>query len=320
MATRVLLGVAVIAIVIIVVAPSFGSTTRLPDDSRAALSVVDQPTKPDSTSSSRRPAATVSSDSQTIAPIEDFRIRIAAAGDVGTGDEEAYATAAAVDDVDEREDYAALLLLGDNVYDDGDPAELDRTIFEPFGPILDGQTQLLAVLGNHDVRDGHGPAHAEAIGMPNAWYSTRIGDVLVVSLDSNRPHDTSQLAFLEATLSESDATWVIATMHHPPFSAGFHGPDDEVRKAFTPAFEQHGVDLVLSGHEHDYQRFEPLGGVTYIISGAGAKLRNTDVNDRTAAATSTRHFLDLVVERDSLTVRAVDQSGVVFDTVVLEPR
>lgn len=77
------------------------------------------------------------------------------------------------------------------MYPNGDPAELQN---EFFGPVLDNGTQLLPVLGNHDVRDDHGDAQAAAIGMPHRWYVTRISDALILSLDSTRPDDPDQLA------------------------------------------------------------------------------------------------------------------------------
>lgn len=122
------------------------------------------------------------------------------------------------------------------------------------------------VLGNHDVSDGNGDAHAAAIGMPNRWYATEIGDLLVVSLDSAQPDDPDQLAWLESTLRGTDAAWIIATMHHPPYSGGYHGSSIDVRNAFSPLFERFGVQLVLAGHDHDYQRSKPLDGVTYAVT------------------------------------------------------
>ena len=246
-------------------------------------------------------------------------VRIAVAGDVGTGGDAEYRTAGAIDELETGSEYEALVLLGDNVYPNGDPGELRRTVFDPFADVLDGGTRLLAVLGNHDVKDGNGDAHAAAIGMPNRWYATAIDDVLVVSLDSTRPDDPEQLAWLEATLDANDATWIIATMHHPPYSAGYHGSSVEVREAFCPLFERYGVQLVLAGHDHDYQRSQPIGGVTYVVSGAAAKLRPTDRADFTEVAWSTHHFVDLLIWPDRMEVRAVNQSGKLFDSVSLQP-
>ena len=244
-------------------------------------------------------------------------VRLAAAGDVGTGGDEEWTTAESMDLVEDDLEFDALLLLGDNVYEDGDPAELQRTVFDPFAGVLDGGTQLLAVLGNHDTRKGHRDAHATAIGMPAHWYATTIDDVLVISLDSNRPNEPDQLAWLERTLNSSDASWTIATMHHPPYSGGHHGSDIAVRQAFTPLFEQFGVQLVLAGHDHDYQRSEAIEGVTYVVSGAAAKLRATGRADFTAVAWSTYHFLEIAVWEDRIDVRAIDQAGDVFDEFTL---
>ena len=63
--------------------------------------------------------------------------------------------------------------------------------------------------------------------------------------------------------------WTIVVLHHPPYSAGYQGSND--RRRATPSrrsFERYGVQLVLSGHDHDYQRSTPINGVTYVVSGA----------------------------------------------------
>jgi 3',5'-cyclic AMP phosphodiesterase CpdA len=246
-------------------------------------------------------------------------VRLAVAGDVGTGGDEERRTADAMDALEDERRYEALLLLGDNVYPDGDPDQLDRAVFEPFAGVLDDDTQLLAVLGNHDVEDGRGDAHAAAIGMPARWYATEIGDVLVIALDSTRPDDPDQLTWLEQTLAASNATWTIATMHHPPYSGGYHGSSVGVRDAFAPLFETYGVQLVLAGHDHDYQRSQPIDGVTYVVSGGAAKTRPTSRAGFTETAWSTFHFVDLAVWSDRLELRAVDQQGQVFDSASLTP-
>ncbi len=245
------------------------------------------------------------------------RLRIAVAGDVGTGGVEEVATADAMDRLEGTDEYAALLMLGDNVYEDGDPSRLGPAVFEPFAGVLDGKTRLLAVLGNHDVDSGFGDAQAAGLGMPAAWYATRFADALVIALDSNRPNDPNQLDFLERSLAASTETWKIVIFHHPPYSGGAHGSDMAVRDAFVPLFEQYGVQLVLTGHDHDYQRSEQINGVTYVVSGAAAKLRDTQLADFSVVAQSTFHFVDLEVSADRLVVRAIDQSGGEIDSVTL---
>jgi 3',5'-cyclic AMP phosphodiesterase CpdA len=244
------------------------------------------------------------------------RYRLAVLGDVGEAGERLDATARGVVELSRDDPYDAMLLLGDNVYPAGDPARLDEVVFEPFAPVLDQGTSLLAILGNHDVADGHGDEQMEAFGMPGRWWAETWGDdLLVIGLDSNDVDNPDQREFLERTLAASTATWKIVAVHHPPYSAGYQGSSTDVREAFSPLFERYGVQLVLSGHEHDYQRSEPIDGVVYIVSGGVARTRRTGEADFTAESFSWHHFLDLNVFDDHLLVRAVNQDQRVADEV-----
>ena len=243
-------------------------------------------------------------------------VRLAVLGDVGTGGAAEWATAGLVADIGTSDPFDGLILLGDNVYPNGDPDRLGATVFDPFEPVLSSGARLLPVLGNHDVRDGNGPGQVARLGMPGRWYAADVGGVLFVGLDSTQPEDARQLLWLEETLAASDAEWTVVAMHHPPFSAGFHGSNEDVREAFASMFERYGVDLVFAGHDHDYQRSVPIGGVTYVVTGAAAKTRPTDRASFTAASASIRHFVELGVWSDRLEVKAISQEGV-FDTVVI---
>lgn len=243
-------------------------------------------------------------------------VRIAAVGDVGEGEEEEWQTAWAIDRLSfDDAPYDALLLLGDNVYPDGDPARLEYTVFRPFTLVLDRGTRLLAIVGNHDA--GHADEQAEMLGMPGTWWTTTIGDVRIVGLDSNRVEDPEQERFLEDALSTADEPWTIVAIHEPPYSAGYQGSNMAVRERYSPLFERYGVQLVLSGHEHDYQRSDPIGGVTYVVSGAGGRTRGTGEAPFTAASWSVLHFVDVNVYADHLLVRAIDQDGRAFDEVTI---
>lgn len=161
-------------------------------------------------------------------------------------------------------------------------------------------------------------APLDALGQPGPWFARRFGPLLLrIVLDSNRPDDPEQLAWLKLTLAENDATWTVAAMHHPMRSAGYHGSDEEVRRAFAPLFKKFGVQLALAGHDHDYQRSRVIDGTTYVVSGAAAKLRPASSNGDTVVSQSVRHFLDLSVYKDRLVVQAVDQSGSLIDGVVI---
>jgi hypothetical protein len=112
-------------------------------------------------------------------------------------------------------------------------------------------------------------------------------------------------------------TWTIATMHHPAYSAGEHGSSMNVRRAWSPLFEEAGVPLVLAGHDHDYQRSTPQNGITYVISGGGSKLRETGREDFTAVSASILHYVDLLVYEDRLEGRAIDHDGELIDSFTI---
>lgn len=242
-------------------------------------------------------------------------VRLAVAGDVGTGGAAEWSTATAMDRLEQAGEFDALLLLGDNIYPDGDVALVRSAVLDPFGPVLDGCTDLLAVLGNHDVRTGDGIPQLAALGMPGRWYQVRMGPVELIMLDSTRTEDPEQLAWLERTLTapRDGVRWTVVAQHHPPLSAGHHGGHDPSQRLLVPLFERSGVDLVLAGHDHDYQRSTPQDGVVYVVSGGAATLRPTAREAFTATSASTFHFVELAVFGDRLELRAVDQQGRVFD-------
>ena len=246
---------------------------------------------------------------------------LAVAGDVGDSGGRLDTTGATMARIQDLQPYDDLLLLGDNVYWNGDPAKLPDTVFGPFSWLLDRGVGLLAVLGNHDVLEGHGDAQMAAMGMEGRYWSRAFDDLLLVGLDSNAL-DADQVAWLERTLAASDATWKVVALHHPLYSAGYQGSNIEVRRALEPIFIANHVQLVLSGHDHDYQRSTVINGVTYIVSGAGSGTRRTGRQWFTAQSFAWLHFLDIGVYPDRIVVRAVgsDRSATeVGDQVVISP-
>ena len=245
----------------------------------------------------------------SVASLPRQSARFAVLGDVGTGDANEQAIADLVAATEGADPYDALVLLGDNVYPAGDPARLDDTVFDPFSAVLDDGTVVLAVLGNHDVLGGHANGQVEALGMPGRWYSTVVGPATFIGLDSNLVQSQAQTDWLESTLADADTPWVIVAMHHPAYSVGVHGSTEEIQKRWVPLFEQYGVDLVLAGHDHDYQRTMPINGVTYVVSGGGSGARPTGDADFIALAVSVRHFVDLDIWEDRIELTAISQDG-----------
>jgi 3',5'-cyclic AMP phosphodiesterase CpdA len=248
-------------------------------------------------------------------------VHLALAGDVGgrgRGVARVRATADAIRRVDAVHPLDGLVLLGDNVYPSGNPARLDETVFGPFAAVLD-HVPLFAVLGNHDVMRGHAAAQVAALGMPGRWWSHAFGDdALLVGLDSNLVDDPTQADWLAETLAAATQPWRIVVVHHSPYSAGYQESDLAVRRAFVPLFERFGVQLVVSGHDHDYQRSTPVGGVTYLVSGGAAGTRRTGHEDFTAVSFRWHHFVELAVFPDRLVARAVNPALRVADEVVIE--
>jgi len=236
--------------------------------------------------------------------------RLALVGDVGTGDAVSRAVAEAVGGSGA---FDGLVLLGDNAYPDGDPRLLDQTVFGPYADVL-RRARLCALLGNHDVKDGNASGQVRALGMPGRWYSRTFGDLLLVCLDTNRVGSAQQRSWLESTLRGASQRWRVAALHAPAYSAGKHGSNEQVRSTWGPLFEEHGVQLVVAGHDHNYQVSRPQRGVTYLVSGGGGGgLYRARPASFTAELAVEHHFVELEAGGGGLRYAAVDRNGRRFD-------
>ena len=171
------------------------------------------------------------------------------------------------------------LMLGDNAYESGTDVEYQRAVFEMY-PTLLQQTALWPTIGNHDAPLLHDlpylkmftlPSNGEAGGLPSGterYYSFDYANIHFVCLDattsSTRPGD-AMLRWLESDLIATAQEWIIAFWHYPPYSKGSHNSDTEIeliraREDMLPVLESYGVDLVLTGHSHNYERSYLLNG------------------------------------------------------------
>jgi len=170
------------------------------------------------------------------------------------------------------------LMLGDNAYDNGTEAEYQAAVFNMYPDTL--RTAVLwPTLGNHDTASSHPntqtgpyfdaftlPKNAEAGGLASeteAYYSFDYANIHFISLNSggetSRSVTGSMHTWLQADLASTGQRWVIAYWHHPPYSKGSNDSDVDtkdiqMRTNFVPLLEQYGVDLVLGGHSHSYER------------------------------------------------------------------
>ncbi len=243
--------------------------------------------------------------------------RIAIAGDTGTGPSSAFkATVQTMVDQGQQRDYDEFVLLGDLIYPEGDVDQARNRITDVFTPVT--STGAQPVLGNHDYMSDEQSAILSEVGRERTWYADQVGIVRILVLDTEQVDNPAQTTWLQETLaSPTDAAWTIVAMYKPAYSAGFHGSDEEIQQRWVPLFEQYDVPLVLAGHDHDYQRSIPIDGVTFVVSGGAATLRPTGREDFTEVSTSTLHYVDLLAEDDQLTLRAIDQSGMLFDALEL---
>jgi hypothetical protein len=146
------------------------------------------------------------------------------------------------------------------------------------------------------------------------WYSFDWGDVHFVGLDTEKT-GASQAAWLDRDLSSSDKPWKIVFAHKPPFSSGDHGSDSAFRSYFVPAMSKYGVQLVLNGHDHDYERTKPIAGTTYVVTGGGGRsTRSVGASEFTAFSEDVLHFAEVEVGQNDLIVHAIDATGLEFDS------
>ena len=191
------------------------------------------------------------------------------------------------------------ILLGDNAYSGGTDPEFQQKFFNIYKDNLLKKYPLFPAPGNHDYNDlyrfkstaqaSHDiayyqnfsmPVNGEAGGVPShtqAYYSFDIGNVHFLSLDSygkednvTRMSDTSgaQVQWIKKDLEAFKNTkrgWVVAYWHHPPYTMGSHNSDKEselvkIRENFIQVLERYGVDLILCGHSHVYERSKLMKG------------------------------------------------------------
>lgn len=171
----------------------------------------------------------------------------------------------------------AVAVTGDMVLRGSDRGDWQR-FFAITEPLL-GAVPYLPAIGNHDLGWNTG-GRPEAFALPPGpadrppgafWYSVDIADVHLVFLDSNAYERTEQEVWLDADLAAAragGARAILAITHDGPYSRGTHRGNREARRRFAPILVRHGVDLVLSGHDHLYQR-GAQDGLPWIVTGGG---------------------------------------------------
>jgi hypothetical protein len=218
-----------------------------------------------------------------------------------------------------REGLDLVGVTGDMVLHGADDADWQR-FFAVTRELL-AQVPYLPAVGNHDVGWGGAAANADDIfalprgpaGRPlgTYWYSRDIAGVHLVFLDSNSYERADQETWLEADLAAARANKaraIIVFTHDGPYARGYHGGSPIARDRYVPILLAHRVDLVLSGHDHIYQRGD-VKGLRYIVTGGGgASLYGIRcgvsgrpkcaVDDGMIAIAREHHYLVLTIARE----------------------
>jgi hypothetical protein len=211
--------------------------------------------------------------------------------------------------------FEFVLMTGDNLYGSERPRDYAKKFEIPYKALIDANVKFYASLGNHD---DDGQTQYKLFNMDGKkYYSFKPKDgVRFFAIDTNYV-DQKQLEWLDKELAASGSDWKIAFFHHPLYSSGeTHGSADLQRELLEPVFLKHGVNVVIAGHEHFYERLKPQKGVAYFTLGSSAKLRKGDLrkSELTAYGNDTDYAFMLVeVVGDELYFQAINHKGATLD-------
>jgi len=239
--------------------------------------------------------------------------------------------------------------VGDIAYESGTFPQFEQNYFQIYAPMM-SRTPFFTAPGNHEYLTNSAAPYlavhaAPASNVPAAdlgrYYSFDRGDAHFTSLDSNllgTDAGSRMLAWLDADLAATQKFWKIVFLHHPPYPTGAHLGDPLcvlVQQQVNPIVEKHFVPLVLTGHEHGYERSYPLlnnqvvnnqvaapgtPSTTYVISGGGgAGTVAVGTLPQTALALSVHNYLRVDVTAKQLTVTATGEDGSIIDQFTLAP-
>lgn len=267
-------------------------------------------------------------------------LRVAVVGDSGFGESQTFEL------IEEMAAHAPDFVIhtGDVVYrveEQATPVDaFAKKFFYPFQPILE-RVPVYPVVGNHEL-----DAATYWKGMPmyysvfppfeasgfesnieqdrNAWYGFSYGPYRFLMLDTqtffNEPGRSEQTEWLKSALQEDDGVlYTILVTHVPFYSSGPHAREDiVVREEWVPLLEDASVPLVLSGHDHFYERLV-ADNRQYVVSGGGSSVLYNKVNPSSFSLTYYKetHFLLLDISPDTIRIRAIMSDGGWLEDVII---
>jgi len=218
-----------------------------------------------------------------------------------------------------------VLHTGDMVEEGNVQAQWDL-FFQIERPLL-VNTPIVPSIGNHDMgsQDYYGKYFLlDRWSEGRRYFAHDWGNLRVIAIDGGIECREGCVQYTDVAqlLDEGRKNDMLMAMmlHYPPYSSGQHGSNDIVQEPVTNLSRQYGVELVIAGHDHNYERTKPIYGTTYLVSGsAGAPIRPVNPKWFTAEARTEPHYILVDVDGMRMTTRAINIRGDTFDSYVIEP-
>ena len=261
---------------------------------------------------------------------DEIPILFAVIGDYGQAEQPVFAVAEMIDSW--HVDF--IVTTGDNNYPDGEASTIDENVGQYFHRYIGNYqgdynrgsetNRFFPSLGNHDWSLGSIDPYLDYFALPGneRYYDVAWPPVHLFILDSdpNEPDGVGvssvQAGWLKAGLANSTETWNIVVMHHPPYSSGLHGSSDWMQWPF----KEWGADLILSGHDHLYERLE-VDGLLYFTNGLGGHAAIYDFYDilRESQFRYNENWgaMRVTATSQSITLEFINIEGEVIDSVTL---
>jgi predicted MPP superfamily phosphohydrolase len=214
----------------------------------------------------------------TAAPTDVKAVRFAVIGDYGTD----TSTEGDVAHLVASWNPDLVITTGDNNYPAGSAQTIDPTIgqyyqayIHPYGGEYGqgaAENNFFPSMGNHDWITDQAQPYLDYFNLPGneRYYQFNRGPVEFFAIDSDAHEpdgvnrSSLQAEWLKQQMALSTATWKVVYFHHPPYSSALHGSVTWMRWPF----QEWGADLILSGHDHTYERLQ-IDGLTFIVNGLG---------------------------------------------------
>jgi hypothetical protein len=264
-------------------------------------------------------AASASAPLKLSLPLKEGSVRFAVMGDTGSGTDKQRQVADMMLRYRSAFPFDFVLMMGDNLYGSETAKDFQIKFSDVYKPLLDNNVKFYAALGNHDLPIQVNYEYFNMNG--KEYYRFKKGNIAFYALNSTYM-DKKQVQWLQGELAKDTSDWKIAFFHHPPYSsAAKHGSDKQLREVLEPIFIKYGMNVVLTGHDHVYERIKPQKGIYYFVSGAGGQLRSGDVKDNSPltekAFDRDMHFMLWEAAGNQLYFQAISRTGETVDSGVI---